>query len=259
MRHDLYQTIERPSGTHHALSLRLAYRNGLMAILVINRTVGDLCFSSEEIRVLENLCPFLSAAINHPVVVSSNNWCDAEQGLLMFDRFGVLHHLDANAKQIMDYALERRAQVRHTFALPYRAPWLTSLLKTLAARLDAIRRGDANATPAVIRMRNYWGQFEFRGYWLEATQLEHDSLYAANVFRLTPLPLRLAYGVNKQDLSLRESQVALAISLGETHRQIADKLNISERTVIGHSQQIYDKLSIANRVELLALLINQRF
>lgn len=259
LRHDVYQHVQRPSGGHHALSLRLAQRSGLMAILVINRAVGEPDFSSEEIRVLETLCPFLSTAINHPLVDSGNHWADAEQGLLLFDRFGVLHSLDANAEKILEYALERRAQARHGLAMPFREPWLKSLLKTLVDRLDAIRGNDPNATPAVIRLYNYWGQFEFRGYFMEARYRDHQLLYAANIFRLTPLPLRLAHGVRKQDLSLRESQVALSISLGETHKQIADKLHISERTVIGHSQQIYDKLSIANRMELLALLINQRF
>ncbi|MEQ1528853.1 MAG: LuxR C-terminal-related transcriptional regulator [Methylococcales bacterium] len=255
--HDIYQQVIRPSQTHHHLNLRLALCNDLMAVLTINRPVGEPDFSATEMQLLEYLLPFLSFAVSQPEANNNDTWADAEQGLLLFDRGGVVHYLDKTAENIVDYALERRMQSRNDCAPQTRNPWLTCILKKLAAQLEAVRCGNPDALPAIIRQRNCWGQYEFRGRWLQANQPGAVLLYAANLYRQIPLPLKLAFSLNGMQLSLRESQVALAIALGETHNKIAAKLHISERTVVGHTQNIYQKLAVPNRVELLAMLLQR--
>jgi DNA-binding NarL/FixJ family response regulator len=41
------------------------------------------------------------------------------------------------------------------------------------------------------------------------------------------------------------------IKVGKTYKVIADELFISERTVSKHVQNIFEKLGVSNRVELL--------
>ncbi len=257
VRHDLYQQIIIPSQVHHHINLRLAFRNGLTAVLTMNRALGEPDFKQTEIKQLENLLPFLNFAISQPEVGNNSNWVDAEQGWLMFDQRGAVHYLDDNAEKIIDYATERRVQTRLDYTLHFRSPWLTEILKGLAIKLVTIRAGNANASPAMVRLNNRWGQFEFRGCWLDAKQPGEGLLYGANVFRLTPLPLKLANSLNHAPLSLRESQVALSMALGDTYSKIAEKLHISERTVVGHVQNIYQRLTVSNRAELLTNLLQR--
>jgi len=55
-------------------------------------------------------------------------------------------------------------------------------------------------------------------------------------------------------LSKREADVAKMISLGESNKNIADKLFISERTVKAHLTSIFKKLNISDRLHLAVLL-----
>ncbi len=57
-----------------------------------------------------------------------------------------------------------------------------------------------------------------------------------------------------QALSKREADVAKMISLGESNKNIADKLFISERTVKAHLTSIFRKLNIPDRLHLAVLL-----
>lgn len=258
MAHEFYQRVVRPSQIHHNLNLRVTVRDGMLGILTINRPMGEPDYSRAEIQVLERLLPFLGHALNQPETDHGNIWTDAEQGLILFDCGGV-RYMDQTAEKLVDSALERRYKTRRQWNTQYRYPWLTAILKKLADRLEAIRMGEPAAEPARIKQSNRWGQFEFRGRWLEAARPGESRLFAADLYRQTPLPLKLALGLSRLPLSLRESQVALAIALGDTHAKAAGKLHISERTVIGHVQNVYDKLAVSNRAELLAALFNQPF
>lgn len=55
------------------------------------------------------------------------------------------------------------------------------------------------------------------------------------------------------NLSIREVEVALLLSKGYTNKQIADNLFISVSTVKAHSFNIYKKLKVSSRHEIIAL------
>lgn len=52
-------------------------------------------------------------------------------------------------------------------------------------------------------------------------------------------------------LSKRETQVLTHIAKGESQRDIADKLFICVRTVKFHCGNIYQKLAVKNKIELM--------
>ena len=52
-------------------------------------------------------------------------------------------------------------------------------------------------------------------------------------------------------LTIREKEIALFIYRGHTHKQIGDLLFIAEQTVAKHTQNIFDKVKVSNRVELV--------
>jgi two-component system, NarL family, nitrate/nitrite response regulator NarL len=64
----------------------------------------------------------------------------------------------------------------------------------------------------------------------------------------------------KQNFGLtpREMEVVGAITAGLTNRKIAYRLSVSEDTVKRHITNIFDKLGVSNRLELVLFAINHR-
>jgi two-component system, NarL family, response regulator NreC len=66
-----------------------------------------------------------------------------------------------------------------------------------------------------------------------------------------------ASGQSRKDLlTQREQQVCQLLAYGHTNSEIAEKLFISERTVESHRSNIYAKLGLNNRVELVRFAID---
>jgi DNA-binding NarL/FixJ family response regulator len=59
-------------------------------------------------------------------------------------------------------------------------------------------------------------------------------------------------------LTLRERQVVVSLCEGNSNKQIARELNLTEGTVKIHLHNIYNKLGVVNRTALTALTIVHR-
>ena len=57
--------------------------------------------------------------------------------------------------------------------------------------------------------------------------------------------------ISSEALTPREKDVLLLLVQGNTNRQIAQKLNLSPRTIEGHRSSLVSKLGISSRVELM--------
>ena len=60
--------------------------------------------------------------------------------------------------------------------------------------------------------------------------------------------------VSFDDLTKRERQVAQSVSSGLSNREIAERLNISERTVKARLTTVFQKLGVRDRVQLALLM-----
>lgn len=58
------------------------------------------------------------------------------------------------------------------------------------------------------------------------------------------------------ELSPREREVTIAVAEGLTNKQVALRLDISERTVKAHLAAVFDKLGVPDRLQL-ALLVSR--
>jgi DNA-binding NarL/FixJ family response regulator len=56
------------------------------------------------------------------------------------------------------------------------------------------------------------------------------------------------------ELTSREKEVALLLKEGKTYKNIAQKLDITPRTVKAHAGHIYTKLNVKDRLALALLL-----
>ncbi|MBZ5630208.1 MAG: LuxR C-terminal-related transcriptional regulator [Acidobacteriia bacterium] len=59
-----------------------------------------------------------------------------------------------------------------------------------------------------------------------------------------------------EELSRRERQIVLLVVKGWTNGQVAAHLNLSEQTVKNHLRNIYKKLRVRNRVELVRRVLS---
>lgn len=57
-------------------------------------------------------------------------------------------------------------------------------------------------------------------------------------------------------LTDREKQILKLIAEGHTHKEVASMLNISPKTVIAHQTNIFEKLGLSNRTELIRFAIS---
>lgn len=62
---------------------------------------------------------------------------------------------------------------------------------------------------------------------------------------------RIKESCARYGLTPRETQISVMICRGQSYKQIAEKLYISERTATKHAQNIFDKTKVSNKLELL--------
>lgn len=65
---------------------------------------------------------------------------------------------------------------------------------------------------------------------------------------------RIIEGSRQFQLTNREREIASLICQGNSYKQIAESLFIAERTVTKHVQNIFDKVKVSNKLELLSKL-----
>ena len=85
--------------------------------------------------------------------------------------------------------------------------------------------------------------------WNEILQQEVDRR-TMEMERLTSEE-RMLQNCTKYRLTTREIEIVLLIFRGNSYKQIAETLFIAERTVTKHAQNIFDKVNVSNKLELL--------
>jgi len=90
------------------------------------------------------------------------------------------------------------------------------------------------------------------GFWMPPGLVQR---LVSSALKVTPeLPQPPPEGFDQ--LTEREYQVAMAVGKGANNKEIAEELEVSERTVKAHLTSIFDKLNLRDRVQL-ALAVNR--
>lgn len=90
---------------------------------------------------------------------------------------------------------------------------------------------------------------EYLRTWNERLQQEVDKR-TKEIERLSAEE-RILESCQRYNLTGREREIVLLICRGSSYRQIAEALFIAERTVTKHAQNIFDKVKVSNKLELL--------
>jgi DNA-binding NarL/FixJ family response regulator len=111
-------------------------------------------------------------------------------------------------------------------------------------------RGYCHVAAAPAQLRLVANTVKNGGFWLPASLMRRFLVSAGGL----AAKISTSEVNNLDDLTKRERQVAQAVADGLSNREIALRLNISERTVKARLTSVFQKLDVRDRVQLALLL-----
>ncbi len=241
----------RYRAVHNALGfadeLRVVFRTGSVAwgVASLWRREDESQFSPAEERVLADLSeamaqPFRRAAL--PQEPEPQPGVDGP-GLLVFDRSGRFESLNEQAEMWL-------AELPQPVVTGRRGDFLPTELLAVSARARAISAGVAHGS-AQARVQTLAGRWlVIHGFALRTAEGVPDRtalvIQPARASEVVPLI------VGAYELTRREQQITQLISYGLSTGEIAHRLGLSPHTVRDYLKQVFEKVGVSSRGELVA-------
>ena len=111
-------------------------------------------------------------------------------------------------------------------------------------------RGYCHVAAAASQLRLVANTVGNGGFWLPTTLMRRVMQSAGGLVSQSAG----SRGLSLEELTKRETQVAQAVADGCSNREIAERLNISERTVKARLTSVFQKLDVRDRVQLALLM-----
>jgi DNA-binding CsgD family transcriptional regulator len=252
-RHDFYNLILRPHGIDFGLQIKLAEHRRGLGVLVVPRQNSEPEFTDRDRTLLEWIAPFAAHALapgrpDEQLVESDD--C----GLIIATPAGEIQHLSPQARRLIVLAMHPELSCA-AISRAGPGPLLPPEVGRLCQDLVQIFADRAPSGAPVCQLTNPWGAFTFRAYWLDRGAGPGASpLIGITVERLEPLALKLWRRAEELPLTGREIEVCQLLALGRPRAEIAERLGVSENTAINHCRNLYGKLGVHSRAELVESL-----
>lgn len=118
--------------------------------------------------------------------------------------------------------------------------------------LNAGARGYCHLLAAPVLLQEVAQVVSLGGLWVGPDLVQRLMAATREVLQRSPDAVRPA--VDLSVLSERELQVARAVAEGQSNREVAEQLHITERTVKAHLGAVFEKLGLRDRVQLVLQL-----
>jgi len=254
-KHDFYNLTMRPTGIDDALQLKVAERGRGLGLLNISRQNGDPAFTDRDRRLLEWIAPFAAHALA-PGCTDERLAESDDRGLIIATPAGEMRYLSPLAARLIVMA-QHPVLLSADASFPGPGAALPPEVMRVCQDLVRIFEEKAPSAAPVWQVRNAWGAFTFRAYWLDRAAGPHaQPQIGITVERLEPLALKLWRRAEDLPLSGREIEVCLPLALGQSRAEIASRLGVRENTAINHCRNIYAKLGVQSRAELVAKVLS---
>ena len=251
--HDFYNLVMRPTGLHDALQLTVAEHGRSVGLLHISRACRDPEFTERDRQLLLSIAPFIAHA-QVPRTTDERLVESEDRGLIIATPAGEIEYLSLQAGRLLAMT-QHPVLVSPGVSLPGPGAALPPEVLRLCHDLVRIFEDKTPSAVPVFQVTNAWGAFTFRAYWLDRTAQQHAApLIGIAVERREPLALKFWRRAEKLPLSGREIEVCLPLALGRSRAEIAERLGVSENTAINHCRNIYAKLGVQSRAELVEKL-----
>lgn len=253
LNHEFYHEVLSKLNFYRGLHVVAREQDQRLGALAMTRSARDPAFTSDDARQLERLSGFIAHALLRKET-RDYGWVESsDEGFAVTDQQGNVEWASARARQFLFMVANGRVS-SNTSSLEV-DPMLPDPVRRICARLSAVRTEQSVAEPPVWHTDSHWGRFVFRAHYLEPER-EFEGPIAISIKRREPLPEKLVRRIRDMPVTRRQAEVALFMALGHAYNEIAERLSITEHTAISHSRQIYNKLAVSNRSELLAKLLS---
>jgi DNA-binding CsgD family transcriptional regulator len=254
---DYYQDILKPLGYHHSLYSGLKFNSDPVGIISLHRNSHDRLFTQDDKRNLRELSCLVNQSLNNKERCNKVLPSKSETGLLILDELCFPQHISPRAQQLLFLAMYpevkkgRFSLVDGELAIPNEIEILVNKL-----REEPINDQSLSHYSPTWTIKNSWGSFCFRANWFQKSADDGERLIAITAQYLEPSLYQVMSLCDHLNFTWRQTEIVTELLKGLTHSGIGDKLNISVYTVTDHVKNIFKKLNIHNRGQLLSSLLS---
>ncbi|MEB2319735.1 MAG: helix-turn-helix transcriptional regulator [Pseudomonadota bacterium] len=244
LRSDFYNVVLRPAGVATWASLVLRTQQGQgIGTLILYRGTGSPPFRREE---LDTLAP-VEASLAHMLKPGALPTGDREvqgSGLIIVTAKGRVQWISPEAGTLMQQAFGWRWRSS--------ADALPATVRTLLRKLEPGQPGERPPPPRTD-LCNAQGWFSLSATPMTAATGKRQ-VVALQVTRHVARGARLLSALRALDLPQRQHELAWWLARGLSEAQIAERMCISANTVVYHRRQLYNRLGVQDRRELMRRL-----
>ena len=244
-RSDYYNVLLRPLSLQDCVSLIPRLPNGgPVGVFKFYRRSELFSFQRTHLAELARLEPFLAQALrSRPEPETGTDTLGSAQLVTAID--GRLLWLSERAAPLLALAFGSRWRARSE---------LPDALKAVLSQLRRIQRGDDTDRLPQLEVRNAAGRFTIAAKLLWAAAGDERTVGFHLEHRI-PRPLRALTALRGLALPPRQMTVAYWLAQGLAEPAIAARMGISHNTVVYHRRELYGRLGVGHRHELLGLLL----
>ena len=252
IRTEYYNDFYEPQGIHHQMNIYLYSGNQPVGMVALFRPKNAPCFTSEDRDKATMMAPYIAGALAKTIASDKNSAIDlilnnfAEdlpyRGVIVLDEPLEIIYYNENAESIIARHSQGKELPRGSgISLPKEILRSCQELKESAknenpfTQLSLVVPGIEQEITVSVRLINYSGEITFFVVFLEPKEKI----------------LCLSRRMKELGLTDRELELTCLVSQGLKNIEISDKLCISIYTVETHLRNIYQKIGVRNRTELL--------
>ncbi|MCC2673689.1 MAG: LuxR family transcriptional regulator [Ramlibacter sp.] len=248
-RSDFFNLVLRPAGMLDCVSLMPRLQNGTpVGALKLYRSTRRSPFDAEELDALARLEPFLALALAPGAGATAEDMEAIGTEMVVASPEGRLLWMTARAQEWMALAFGHRWRRRAE---------LPEAVGLVVQRLQWIRQGLPVADPPELQVRTARGRFTLRACVLTPAE-EGQQALGVHITWEVSREVRLLEALRGLGLPARQAEVAYLLARERTEQQIAGQTGLSLNTVVYHRRQLYARLEVSSRKELLARLLAWR-
>ena len=238
-----YRESMRPAGIAHKAHA-LFYDRNLWGDMELYRGTGDHDFSPRELDLLQRLAPEIGAGLKFAALRTRATTAEPDSstpGVLIFDAQGRATSTPSAESLLSDLG-DLHPNWREGTHLP-------TAVQVVLRALDESLAGQPGIAPR-LRIRGRSGRWlALHAASSEATDVRPEE----RTVIIAPAPPQdlIWLGMAAHGLSAREEEVAKLVVGGLSTRQISDRLFIAEHTVQRHLTNIFEKVGVRSRRDLV--------
>ena len=248
---DLYNLMWHPWSLHHFILAPVIVNRRIAGLFFMFRPPDVQPFSAYDQALCLQLLPYIAHALEERTVKETDYVHSGQSSMVLTDKQGTIVHLNASAKRLLSLATNEQSVSERTQSNNLVLP---SAIVNLCKNLDALFKGE-DVPPPVFMHTNSAGRFIFRAYWLDRVNNDPNGFIGVTIEHQEPIMLKITRNLQFQPLSVTEKEVALLWAQNYTNQIIGHRLHIKPTTVKCHIRNIYTKLGINEKSQLLAKLL----